>query len=93
MSFVPANLSRPSLDLFIRIYIVSDTVRISVPIDLDLHDKLHKLLPWGTKAEVIRQLLVMLIEAQISEPETYIVQDLLRGNCKLVVQNLNRETK
>jgi len=68
---------------------VEDTVRISVPIDRELHDRLRTLLPWGTKAQVVRELLILLLDTQ-NETEGYIVQDLLAGDCKLLI--INKET-
>lgn len=71
---------------------MTKTVRISVPIERELHDRLSTLLPWGLKAQVVRELLVLLLNSQ-DKTDRYIVQDLLDGNCKLSVQTLNGERK
>jgi hypothetical protein len=68
-------------------------VRISFEVPKEVNDKLTAMCPWGTKAEAVRSLIEVLIEAQLKE-NVYIVQDLIRGNCKLIVkdrgvQNLN----
>lgn len=72
-------------------------IRISFEIPKDVNDKLTAMCPWGTKAEAMRSLIEVLIAAQLSE-NVYIVQDLIRGNCRLVVktrdvQNLNTTGK
>ena len=55
-----------------------------------MHDKLKKMLPWGIKSEVLRELIATLIKAQEADQNNYIVQDLLDGRCSLVVQNVNK---
>jgi hypothetical protein len=72
-------------------------IRISFEIPKEVNDKLTAMCPWGTKAEAMRSLIEALIAAQLSE-NVYIVQDLIRGNCRLVrktsdVQNLNTSEK
>ena len=62
---------------------------MSIPLDKDLHNKLKDLLPWGTQAEVVRSLLQVFIDAHI-EHGTYIATHLIKGQCKLTVQNLNK---
>jgi DNA-directed RNA polymerase specialized sigma54-like protein len=63
---------------------VSEDVRVSIPIPKDLNDKLNTLLPWGIKAQVIRELICLLISAQERDSNSYIVQDLLNGHCTLM---------
>ena len=65
------------------------TIRLSVEIPERLSKQLDAFLPWGVKSEVVRALLTTLIDCQL-ECSTHIVPELLRGNCKLVVQNLNK---
>lgn len=65
-----------------------DQVRISIPVDKDMHEQLKNLLPWGTQAEVVRSLLQVFIEAHV-EHGTYIATHLIKGQCKLSIQNLN----
>jgi len=67
-----------------------DIVRLSVPIDKSINDKLAILIPQGMKASVVRELLDLLIKTQVENPEQCLMENLLRGNCKLVVQNLNK---
>ena len=67
----------------------TDTVRLSVPISKELNATLTKFLVRGTKAQVIRELISLLIKAQKEQKDSYIVDDLLRGRCKITVQNLN----
>lgn len=72
-------------------------IRISFEIPKEVNDKLTAMCPWGTKAEAIRSLIETLISAQMTE-NVYIVQDLIRGNCRLIikgrdVQNLNTSEK
>lgn len=73
----------------------SGGVRISFEVPKEVNDKLSAMCPWGLKAEAMRALIEALIKAQLTE-NVYIVQDLIRGNCKLVisnVQNLNTSEK
>lgn len=65
-----------------------DTVRLAIEIDTATNEQLKTFLPWGLKTEAIRALINLLIKTQ-RESSEYIVQDLIRGKCKLVVQNLN----
>ena len=67
----------------------TDTIRLSVPISKELNDTLTKFLVRGTKSQVIRELIHLLIKAQKEQKGSYIVDDLLRGRCKITVQNLN----
>ena len=57
-------------------------VRISVPIDEEVNEKLKTIMPWGVKAQVVRELLLLLIETQKST-NSYVIQDLLKGKCEL----------
>jgi hypothetical protein len=68
---------------------VDGTVRISVEVPIELNDRLKILLPWGTKSEIVRVLLDMLLDAQM-ETGDYIMQDILKGRAKITVQNLNK---
>lgn len=61
-----------------------DTVRLNVVVPMSLHKQLHRYLPWGTKAEIVRQLLQILIEAQQEDTTRLAIQDLLEGRLKLV---------
>ena len=63
-----------------------DTVRLSVPISKELNDTLGSFLVRGTKAQVIRELINLLITAQKGHKTSYIVDDLLRGRCKIVIK-------
>lgn len=73
-----------------------DEVRLSVPIPMDMHEKLNLLFQWGMKAPAIRMLLQLLLDAQMEDGNQYIVTDLVEGRCKLVrtkkkpVQSLNK---
>lgn len=58
-------------------------VRISIEVSKEVHDKLTAFLPWGTKAEVVRSLIDVLISAQENE-NRYIADDLIKGRCKLI---------
>lgn len=66
------------------------TIRLSVPIDREVNARLSALLPYGVKAQVIRSLVTVFIEAQEEYGDSrWIAEDLIKGKCKLVVQNLN----
>lgn len=66
------------------------TIRLSVPIDREVNAELSALLPYGVKAQVIRSLITLFIEAQKEYGENrWVAEDLIKGRCKLVVQNLN----
>lgn len=73
----------------------SGTTRISIEVSTEINEKLNNYLPWGVKAQVIRALIELLLDTQ-SRSAVHIVDDLLRGRCKLVVvdgvQNLNNGT-
>lgn len=60
------------------------TTRISVEVTNDVNEKLNKFLPWGSKAEIVRQLIHLMIQTQ-EGTNHYIAQDILQGRCKLVV--------
>jgi formamidopyrimidine-DNA glycosylase len=67
-----------------------NVIRLSVPIEREVNDKLLALLPWGVKAQVIRSLIKLFIDTQIEHGENrWIAEDLIKGRCKLVVQILN----
>jgi len=72
----------------------TDGVRISVDVTQETHNKLTAMLPWGSKAEVVRSLIELLVKTQEGH-NRYIVEDLLKGRCTLIVgdkdnvQNLN----
>ena len=69
------------------------TIRLSIPIDREVNAKLSALLPYGVKAEVIRSLVRLFIETQQKHGENrWIAEDLIKGRCELVVQNLNIPT-
>ena len=66
------------------------TIRLSVPIDREVNAELSALLPYGVKAQVIRSLVDVFIKSQKGYgEERWIAEDLIKGRCKLVVQNLN----
>jgi len=66
------------------------TIRLSVPIDREVNAELSALLPYGVKAQVIRSLVTVFIDAQKRYGESrWIAEDLIKGRCELVVQNLN----
>lgn len=66
------------------------TIRLSIPIDREINDKLAAVLPHGLKAQVIRELVVLFIDSQIAlGDEVYLAQHLLKGRVKLTVQILN----
>ncbi|KKL81968.1 hypothetical protein LCGC14_1989470 [marine sediment metagenome] len=68
-----------------------ENIRLSVPIDRETNAKFSSLLPWGIKAAVIRALIKLFIAAQIEHGEDrWIAEDLIKGRCKLTVQNLNK---
>ncbi|HEC66882.1 MAG TPA: hypothetical protein ENI23_16525 [bacterium] len=68
-----------------------ENIRLSVPIDRGTNAKFSSLLPWGIKAAVIRALIKLFIDAQIEHGEDrWIAEDLIKGRCKLTVQNLNK---
>jgi len=70
------------------------TIRLSVPIDREVNAELSALLPYGVKAQVIRSLVTVFIDAQKKYGENrWIAEDLVKGRCKLVVQNLNISDK
>ncbi|MEK0325188.1 MAG: hypothetical protein QQN63_05740, partial [Nitrosopumilus sp.] len=82
-------IRRGRLNRFYKEYKVgTDTIRLSVPISKELNDTLTKFLVRGTKAQVIRELISLLIKAQKEQKDSYIVDDLLRGRCKITVQSL-----
>ena len=64
-------------------------VTIGLPIDVELNNVLNKLAPRGTKAMAIRKMLELLIDAQrqllADGKDEFIVDKLIRGQCKLVV--------
>jgi len=61
-----------------------------VPIDREINAELSAMLPYGVKAQVIRSLVTVFIEAQKEYGEgRWIAEDLIKNRCKLVVQNLN----
>lgn len=64
------------------------TVRFAIEIDTEMNEQLKMFLPWGVKTEAMRALLKLLIKSQ-RETSDYIATDLIRGRCKLVVQDLN----
>lgn len=68
---------------------MSDTIRISVPIDRKLNDDLTTICRWGVKAQAIRELIVLLVETQKRESE-YIVEDLLKGRLELRRSNFEQ---
>jgi len=69
------------------------TIRLSVPIDREVNAELSALLPYGVKAQVIRSLVDVFIKSQKGYgEERWIAEDLIKGRCKLVVQNLNTST-
>lgn len=57
--------------------------RISISLPEDMHEKLNRMLPWGVKSQVLRELIATLIKAQERNQNHYIVQDLLEGKCEL----------
>lgn len=66
------------------------TIRLSVPIDREVNAELSALLPYGVKAQVIRSLVTVFIEAQNEYgKDRWIAEDLIKNRCKLIVQNLN----
>jgi len=70
--------------------IVAELVRVSIPIPKELNDRLNHLLPWGIKAQVVRELILLLLKTQEREATRYIVQDLLKGNCQLTCSNFEQ---
>lgn len=70
-----------------------EEVRLSVPIPIDLHNKLEALIPRGLKASTVRTLLELLIQAQIDDPSgEHIVMAIVHGKCKLTRSNFEQET-
>lgn len=65
---------------------MTTTRRIGIPIDQETNDRLNKILPWGVKAQVVRELIRLLIETQAGSKK-YIVSDLLAGNCELCLKS------
>lgn len=65
-----------------------NTIRLSVPIEKEINDRLASLLPAGSKAQVIRSLVELFIQTQESSPEEYLAQALIKGHCQLSIQNL-----
>lgn len=59
-----------------------DVVRLSVEIPREVNEMLARICPWGTKAEVIRSLVELLIREWNSNK--HIQTDLMNGRCKLV---------
>ena len=57
--------------------------RIAVPVDEELFKAIDTLIPSGIKAEVFRCLLRLLINTQISEMNTYVVDDLMNNRLAL----------
>ena len=67
--------------------------RISISLSVEMHEKLNKMLPWGVKSQVLRELIATLIKAQEANQNHYIIQDLLEGKCSLSVDtNLSADT-
>jgi hypothetical protein len=66
-------------------------VQLGVPVDRTLNDTINKLAPRGMKAEAIRKLLELLIETQREWVDIgrtdFVVDYLLRDQCKLVLRN------
>ncbi len=69
-----------------------DTIRLSVPVEIELNDRLSNYLIPGTKAAIVRALLNLLLDTQKNYPNQHICEALLRGQVKMSVQNLNKES-
>ena len=67
---------------------VTDTIRLSVPIDRKTNDQFSGIMPHGLKAQVIRCLVELVIETQIElGKDSYLIHHLIKKECKIVIKS------
>lgn len=69
------------------------TIRLSVPIDREINDKLAAILPHGLKAQVVRSLVELFLDSQKElGADVFLAHALIKNRVELRVQILNKDS-